>query len=68
VWLPQAASRPQNSPINGWTRTYNFPARLHRAPLTSVQNPKRFANPSELQADSVNKIRHLSIHGDPALL
>lgn len=67
-WLPQATSRPQNSPINGWTRTYSFPARLRRAPLTIVQNPKRFANPSEFYSDSVNKIRHLSIHGHPALL
>jgi hypothetical protein len=67
-WLPEGASRPTNSPVNGWTRTYSFPARLHRAPLTIVQNPKRFSNPLELHADSVDKISHLSIDGRPARL
>lgn len=68
MWLPQGTSRPQNSPINGWTRTYSYPATLHRAPLTIVENPKRFPNPSEFHADRVNKLTHLSIHGHPALL
>ena len=67
TWLPRGASRPQNSPINGWTRTYFFPSRLHRAPLTIQQNPRRFADRREFPTSS-GVLTHLALHGHPALL
>ena len=66
-WLPRGASRPQDSPVSGWTRTYFFSSRLHRAPLTIEQNPRRFADPREFPTAS-GRLTHLAIHGHPALL
>ncbi len=66
-WLPRGASGPDSSPMEGWTRTYTFPDRVHRAPLTIVENPRDFANPGELGAQA-GTVSHLTIHGHPATL
>ncbi|HET7666907.1 MAG TPA: hypothetical protein VFK56_12735, partial [Mycobacterium sp.] len=66
-WLPRGATGPNNSPVEGWTRTYTFPKPMHRAPLTIVENRKVFPNPLEFSAAAGTTSR-LTVNGHPAVL
>lgn len=66
-WLPAGARGPQNSPVEGWTRTYNFPTRNDRGLLLIVENPRSFANPQEFSAQ-LGQLTHLTVAGHPATL
>jgi len=67
AWLPRGATGPTSSPIDGWTRTFTFPKRKHRAPLTIVETPKVSPNALEFTA-AAGTISRLTVHGHPATL
>lgn len=60
-WLPSGAGAPVSTPLNGWTRTYNFPAGSRTAPLTITENPGRFANPAQF-SDNVASSQTVRVH------
>lgn len=64
-WLPAGASRPRDTAMNGWTRTYTFATSPRLAPLTITENPKHFANPGQFTQRTATAVR---IHGHPARL
>jgi hypothetical protein len=70
-WLPPGASRPKNSLLGGWTRTYDMPENSPRSAFLVSQQRGTALNPEQFGPEPGDPQIHLTfttVHGLPARL